>query len=98
MIGELASAAAHARRIADVHHSMGKVDVVTSRALAPLTKLLQLSEPWLSAGAVALFHKGRGYRQEIQRKFSRLAIRPARTPKRGRIAKRDSEISDLTRI
>ena len=37
---------------------MGKVDVVTSRALASLTELLELAEPWLSAGAVALSTKG----------------------------------------
>jgi 16S rRNA (guanine527-N7)-methyltransferase len=40
--------------------------VVTARALAPLTVLLDLAEPWLTAGARGLFHKGRDYRQEIE--------------------------------
>lgn len=40
--------------------------VVTARALAPLGSLLSLAEPWLSAGAVGLFHKGRDYRREIE--------------------------------
>ena len=67
MIGEFRlPATVHAKRIEHIHDTVGKVEVVTSRALAPLTKLLQLSEPWLSAGAVALFHKGRGYRHEIE--------------------------------
>ncbi len=39
--------------------------VVTARALAELPLLLELSAPWLSDGAVGLFHKGREYRQEV---------------------------------
>ena len=34
--------------------------------VAPLPVLLRLSEPWLSAGAIGLFHKGRDYRSEIE--------------------------------
>lgn len=99
MIGEFRlPAAAHARRIADVHHSMGKVDVVTSRALAPLTKLLQLSEPWLSAGAVALFHKGRGYRQEIQESSHAWRFDLLEHPSAVESQSVILEISDLTRI
>ena len=41
-------------------------EVVTARALAPLPMLLELAEPWLTAGARALFHKGRDYRQEVE--------------------------------
>jgi 16S rRNA (guanine527-N7)-methyltransferase len=41
------------------------VDVVTARALAPLSKLLELSRPLLSRGAVGLFQKGRGAEQEL---------------------------------
>jgi 16S rRNA (guanine527-N7)-methyltransferase len=40
--------------------------VVTARALAPLSRLLALTEPWLSAGTRALFHKGEEYRGEIK--------------------------------
>lgn len=48
--------------------AVGKVaqpEVVTARALAPLSELLALAEPWLAAGAKALFHKGRDYRSEV---------------------------------
>ncbi len=77
---------------------MGKVDVVTSRALAPLTKLLQLSEPWLSAGAVALFHKGRGYRQEIQESSHAWRFDLLEHPSAVESQSVILEISDLTRI
>jgi 16S rRNA (guanine527-N7)-methyltransferase len=56
----------HPRRIEDVAARIGQPEVVSSRALAPLTKLLELSEPFLSAGATALFHKGREYRREVE--------------------------------
>ena len=43
-------------------------DIVTARALAPLPALLALVKPYLdlNAGARALLHKGRGYRDEIE--------------------------------
>lgn len=41
-------------------------EVVTARALAPLSVLLQLALPWLSGTAAALFHKGRDYRVEVE--------------------------------
>ena len=40
-------------------------DVVMARALAPLDRLLGLAEPWLAAGAVGLFPKGRDAEAEI---------------------------------
>lgn len=56
----------HSQRIgADItglHHP----DVVTARALASLTDLLALSQPWLSRGATGFFHKGRDYRLELE--------------------------------
>lgn len=39
--------------------------VVTARALAPLSALLGLARPWLESGATGLFHKGRDYRSEL---------------------------------
>jgi 16S rRNA (guanine527-N7)-methyltransferase len=39
---------------------------VTARALAPLPRLLALTEPWLAAGTRALFHKGRDSGEEIK--------------------------------
>jgi 16S rRNA (guanine527-N7)-methyltransferase len=56
----------HALRIDDVHASIGTPDVVTARALASLSSLLSLAEPWLASGATGLFHKGRDYRSEIE--------------------------------
>jgi 16S rRNA (guanine527-N7)-methyltransferase len=41
-------------------------DIITARAVASLADLLFLTEPWLVAGARALFHKGRDYRAEVK--------------------------------
>ncbi len=41
-------------------------DIVTARALATLPLLIELTEPWLTHGARALFHKGRDYRREVE--------------------------------
>ncbi len=40
-------------------------DVVTARALAPLSELLALAEPFLVRGAVGLFHKGKEVEAEL---------------------------------
>ncbi|MBZ0161691.1 MAG: 16S rRNA (guanine(527)-N(7))-methyltransferase RsmG [Notoacmeibacter sp.] len=56
----------HALRIADAVGVVRQPDVVTARALAPLSSLFSLAAPWLVTGARALFHKGRGYRLEIE--------------------------------
>jgi 16S rRNA (guanine527-N7)-methyltransferase len=42
------------------------VDVVTARALAPLSRLLHLAAPFFAAGTVGLFLKGRGVQREIE--------------------------------
>jgi 16S rRNA (guanine527-N7)-methyltransferase len=44
---------------------VGRIDLVTARALAPLPKLLQLASPWLQAGATGLFHKGANIDREL---------------------------------
>jgi 16S rRNA (guanine527-N7)-methyltransferase len=41
------------------------LDVVSSRALAPLTRLFGLSEPLFQAGAKGAFHKGLDFEEEI---------------------------------
>ena len=41
------------------------VDVVTARALAPLPILCAYAEGFITRGAVALFHKGRGFESEL---------------------------------
>jgi 16S rRNA (guanine527-N7)-methyltransferase len=54
-----------ARRIDDSYALVPAPQIVTARALAPLTALLDLSAPWLTNGARGLFHKGRDYRAEV---------------------------------
>ncbi|MCV0351158.1 MAG: 16S rRNA (guanine(527)-N(7))-methyltransferase RsmG [Nitratireductor sp.] len=56
----------HAKRIEDCYSLIEAPEIVTARALAPLSLLLELTEPWLSQGARALFHKGRDYRREVE--------------------------------
>jgi 16S rRNA (guanine527-N7)-methyltransferase len=56
----------HAQRIEGTYASIAAPDVVTARALAPLSVLLGLSRPWLATGATGLFHKGRDYQLEIE--------------------------------
>ncbi len=55
----------HNKRIDVMPDLVPRADIVTARALAPLSGLLELAFPWLGAGATGLFHKGREYRQEI---------------------------------
>lgn len=40
-------------------------DVVTARALAPLTTLIRYAQPFLSQGAIGLFPKGRAFAAEL---------------------------------
>jgi len=61
-----APATVHSVRIEDSYSRVTAPEVVTARALAPLPLLLELAEPWLRAGAKALFHKGRDYEREIE--------------------------------
>ena len=55
-----------AKRIDDSYALVSMPEIVTARALAALPGLLDLSAPWLSKGARALFHKGRDYRTEVE--------------------------------
>ena len=56
----------HPVRIQDAVTHVKQTQIVTARALAPLVELFDLSHPWLENGARGLFHKGRGYREEIE--------------------------------
>ncbi len=56
----------HADRIESAAKQFSNVDIVTARAFAPLKKLLELVEPIMTGRTVALFHKGRDYRPEIE--------------------------------
>jgi len=55
----------HAERIEAMRGRIETPEIVTARALAPLRDLFSLAAPWLTAGATALFQKGRDYRREI---------------------------------
>ena len=61
-----APARVHAGRIEAMPARIAEPEVVTARALAPLDRLLLLTEPWLTAGATGLFHKGREYMSEVK--------------------------------
>lgn len=56
----------HARRIEQVAEALAPgTEVVSARALAPLPKLLELSAPFLAAGALGVFPKGRDAEREL---------------------------------
>ncbi len=52
-------------RIEDLLPRLHGIDIITARALAPLSKLLDWSEPLLKSGAACLFHKGRDLDKEL---------------------------------
>jgi 16S rRNA (guanine527-N7)-methyltransferase len=81
---------------AQVHHARAedlslKADVVTARAVAPLTRLLGFARPYLAGGAVGLFLKSEGVEAEIAeaRKAWRFVceISPSASDPRGRVLK-----------
>jgi 16S rRNA (guanine527-N7)-methyltransferase len=85
-----ATAVVHPARIEQVMTTLDEpVDVVTARALAPLTDLLALSEPLLKRGAQALFPKGQGVEAELTQATKYWNIEatlvPSLTDPRGRI-------------
>lgn len=60
-----APAVVHNLRIEDCYADVGKVDMVTARALAPLWKLLDLAAPFIADGAKCLFLKGQDVESEL---------------------------------
>ena len=54
-----------ASRIEAVTVAQAPARFVTARALAPLSRLVTLAEPWLARGATAFFHKGGDTESEI---------------------------------
>jgi len=80
----------HHARIADCAAELaGTVEIVTARALAPLSELMGLAEPFLKKGAQGLFPKGQDVGSELTEtsKYWRLdaSLEPSRTDPRGRI-------------
>lgn len=55
----------HTCRIETSYIHINKPEIITSRALASLEKLFELTQPWFEQGATALFQKGRDYKKEI---------------------------------
>ncbi|MDZ5697417.1 16S rRNA (guanine(527)-N(7))-methyltransferase RsmG [Chelativorans sp. M5D2P16] len=70
LAGLKAPARVHSRRIEESYDLVAQPEIITARALAPLPRLLELAEPWLSKGARALFHKGRDYQREIEESYN----------------------------
>lgn len=66
----------HRRRIEDL--TPFKVDAITSRACAPLPKLLDLVEPFLSLGTICVFPKGKTAQQELTDSQKNWIIRASR--------------------
>ncbi len=60
----------HCGRIADVVPDLGDVDIVSARALAPLSQLIEMSHSMLENGALGLFLKG----QDIASELTKVAI------------------------
>lgn len=82
----------HVRRIESLDpDSVGSPEVVTARALAPLTRLLEYAAPWIERGAQALFPKG----QDVEAELTECAkcwhmeveMHPSVTDSRGRIVR-----------
>lgn len=76
--------------IDSTHSSVGLVDVVSARALAPLQRLIPLSAPFFHARTVGLFPKGREAEREIEEAGSgwqfESELKPSLTDREGRIA------------
>lgn len=75
-----------------------KVDVVTARACAPMTKLLGFAEPYLHRGALGLFLKGQDVAAELSEASSTWKfaseLRPSQSDPRGRIV----QVKRLSRV
>jgi 16S rRNA (guanine527-N7)-methyltransferase len=75
--------------------TLSPVDVITSRALAPLTDLCRLALPFWGEGTRALFHKGREHVEELAESSARyyfdVVVHPSRTDDSGALI----EISKL---
>ncbi len=85
-----APAIVHTERIADfVKHAPDHIDVVTARALAPLTKLLAEASPLLKKETIGLFPKGQDVAAELTEAAKcwkiQMSLVPSRTDPRAKI-------------
>ena len=86
-----AAATIHQARVETVIAQFKDVEVVTARALAPLSRLLAWAEPLLKTGATGLFPKGREVEAELTEaakswRFEADLV-PSRTDSEGRIVR-----------
>lgn len=90
----------HPIRIENASAVIPRCDAISARALADLSQLLDYCTPWMTgegANAVAYFHKGRDYQQEIDKAVSRFQFDLV---KHASVVERDSvvlEIANLSR-
>lgn len=78
-----ATAVVHQMRIEDCGDGFGdKVDVVSARALAPLTMLCDYAAPFIAQGAVGLFLKGQDVEAELTEATKYWNIEAERVPSR----------------
>jgi 16S rRNA (guanine527-N7)-methyltransferase len=83
-----APAVVHAAAIESIVSGLKDIEIVTSRAAAPLFQLIEWSRPLLNDGATGLFLKGRTAQQEIEAVPAddlHLSTLPSRTDSSGRI-------------
>jgi 16S rRNA (guanine527-N7)-methyltransferase len=85
-----AAAVVHEARLETVvPQFVGRIEVVTARALAPLADLIAWTRPLLQNGAVGLFPKGREAEAELTEAAESLTfaaqVKPSRTSSDGRI-------------
>jgi 16S rRNA (guanine527-N7)-methyltransferase len=89
-----APAIVHQARIEQMETKLDQpIEVVTARALAPLSDLLGLAEPWLKTGAQALLLKGQDVVAELTEASKYWSIKavlvPSKTDANARIVKVD---------
>jgi 16S rRNA (guanine527-N7)-methyltransferase len=84
-----APAKVHVERIESVAKRLGPVEVVTARALAPLPRIIELSEAFFASGATGIFLKGQDVDNELTEAAKSWKIQsrllPSRTDPRGKI-------------
>lgn len=54
------------RRVETLRNVVAIPEILSGRAFAPLPRLLEWASPWLEAGSIGLFHKGRNFAVEVQ--------------------------------
>jgi len=89
-----AKAQVHEGRIEELSPQFtGAIEVVTARALAPLSRLFRWTQPLIAGGAVGLFPKGREFQAELTeaRKSWRFTVEmlPSQTDSHARILRID---------